>query len=89
MKVVKIILSIVIFIAFCLISMRLLSDNKWPMAIPFILIWSVAVALLLHRKRECPVCKTKSSSTGVSGSSFKQYWCKKCENTFWLDNIDL
>lgn len=61
------------------------ADAKSWWSIP-ILIASMILSLLWIRQTEikrCPICKSKCRTTGIAGTTYKQWYCKKCEQTFW------
>jgi len=52
-----------------------------------VILWAIAVIIVIFlafRKRKCPTCRNKSRHTGVSGSKYAQYYCKKCDKYFHL-----
>lgn len=66
------------------ISIYLL-DNQNPLGIiVFLATLGIGIIYLnLSERKKCPYCGTRSPTTGVSGSKFKQHYCKKCSKTFW------
>ena len=60
-------------------------DVKSWFALPTIILWLGLsfVWLLLTDSKKCPKCSNKCRTTGVSGSEYKQWYCKSCKSTFW------
>lgn len=48
----------------------------------FIIVYGL---ILLSRKR-CPNCNTLSKFSGMGGTKYTQFYCKKCKETFWKEN---
>lgn len=49
--------------------------------IPHIIISGFILYFFDYKK--CKKCKTKSYNTQLSGNKYRQYYCKKCKETFW------
>lgn len=65
----------------------LLNDKSW-WSIPFFIVWGFVTILYntLTMTKKCPTCNCKSKPTGIAGTSFMQWYCTKCSNTFWTDH---
>lgn len=79
---------LLVFIGFAGASMGPLSllaygYSGWLALLCFILSIPIAMYGMYGGSKECPKCGSICGQTGVRGEQYKQWYCSKCNKTFW------
>jgi len=64
-------------------TMTILEYINIGLIVVLVLMPIIALPLSL-RSRKHPACGVKGKPTGEGGNKYEQFYCKKCEKTFWL-----